>query len=112
MVLDYLRQQQNEPDPRLLEAMNWTADDLRDFLARWELMKQRANVDDAGQRQYEEALQSLGLRRPDPRRQSSRGTQQGRERLSEDGAVLRPPPQFAEQFNAFMKNVNRLRDDK
>ena len=112
MVLDYLRQQQENPDPKLLESMNWTADDLRDFLARWEQMRQRAQVDPDARNQYEEALQSLGLRRPESRRQSARGTQQGRERLAEDGAVMRPPANYAEQFNAFLKNVNRLRSDK
>lgn len=110
LILKRLKDQETNPDPELLEKMNWTQEDLKRFLQRWEEMKRRAmQGDQQAKREYENALRSLGLAPAARRRdlQAKRDTMHG---LSEDGAVNRPPPEVMEKFNAFLKSRNRVRD--
>ena len=113
LVLDYLKDQANKPDPDLLNQMNWTEQDLRDFLARWEEMKARAETGDSTQKKrYEDALRSLDLRTEATRKNTLKSQRDKLTNLSEDGTVNRPPAELAEQFNTFMKNRNREAKDK
>lgn len=113
LVLDHLRNQSNNPDPELLREMNWTEQDLKDFLTRWEAMKQKANSGTPQERKrYADALRSLGLRPEEVRRNVLQSRRDQLNKLSEDGAVNRPPANLAEPFNAFLKNRNRVQKDK
>ena len=113
LVLDYLKDQANKADPDLLNQMNWTEQDLRDFLARWEEMKARAETGDPTQKKrYEDALRSLDLRTETTRKNTLKSRRDKLTNLSEDGTVNRPPAELAEQFNTFMKNRNRETKDK
>ena len=112
-MLDHLRNQSNNPDPELLREMNWTEQDLKDFLTRWEAMKQKANSGTPQERKrYADALRSLGLRPEEVRRNVLQSRRDQLNKLSEDGAVNRPPANLAEPFNAFLKNRNRVQKDK
>ena len=42
LVLERLKDQQDEPDPELLKSLGWTEEELQAFLARWEAMKRNA----------------------------------------------------------------------
>jgi hypothetical protein len=101
----------HNPDPELLQQMNWTEQELRDFLARWKEMKQRAKEGDASaKRQYENALKSLGLA---PAQIKGRNIEHERDKLfglSEEGADFRPPAEIASEFNTFLKDRNRPKD--
>ena len=44
LVLERLKDQQHNPDPELLKRLDWTPEDLQQFLARWEQMKQAATT--------------------------------------------------------------------
>jgi hypothetical protein len=113
LVLDHLRNQSNKPDPELLREMNWTEQDLQDFLTRWEAMKQKANTGTPQEKKrYADALRSLGLRPEEVRRNVLQSRRDQLNKLSEDGAVNRPPANLAEPFNAFLKNRNRVQKDK
>ena len=109
LVLDDLRNQANNPDQELLDRMNWTQEDLRDFLNRWEKMRDAADKGSLkDKKRFESALKSLGLR---PGGTTSRDVQSSRDQefgLSEEGAINRPTSEWAEQFNAFMKLRNQV----
>ena len=107
LVLDYLKEQQDAPNQELLDRLGWTDDQMRDFISRWESMKNAAVEDKVGERQLDEALRSLGLR---PRR----GTTRHVESLDDESRGLRdaggqssPPPGYEEQFKAFKKGTAR-----
>ena len=107
MVLKRLREQQFDPDPELLKKMNWTKEDLAKFLQRWEKMKQKAEEGSpAAQQDYQNALRSLGLT-PGGRTRDLKVEKDKMFGLREDGAVNRPPAEFMDDFNAFLKSRNR-----
>ena len=108
LILDRLQNQKNEPDPELLEKMNWTQKDLEQFVKRWAEMRQRARAgDEQAQRQYREALQSLGFttRQVGPEQLNQRRDDQTG--LAEDGAVDTPPARFQERYRQFRRDLNR-----
>lgn len=113
LVLEELRNQANNPDPELLKEMNWTEQDLKDFIARWDAMKQKAgNGTPQERKRYEDAVRSLGLRPESVRRNVIQSRRDQLNKLSEDGAVNRPPANLANEFNSFLKNRNRVQKDK
>jgi len=108
LALQYLEDQQTNPDPRLLEQLNWTREELDEFLRRWREMKERAATGDpAAEQTYERALRSLGLRAPTTGERRVDVRTDERATLSEDAAVTPPPSQYAEPFRAFQKSRNR-----
>lgn len=107
LVLERLKDQQNDPDPELLKSMGWTAEELQQFIARWEALKRAAREDPLrGQAELDDALRSLGLRAADPRRRSVGAETQQTPGLQDRGRS-RPPAQFLEQFNAYKQGAAR-----
>jgi hypothetical protein len=108
LVLEHLSDQQQEPDPELLKSLDWTAEELRAFLDRWEALKRGAR-EDAGNAdgELEDALRSLGLRDSGPGRRRSNGDNDAYRGLRDDGARSRPPASIWEQFNAYRKGAAR-----
>jgi hypothetical protein len=108
LVLEYLRDQQQKPDPELLERLRWSEDDLRQFLNRWDDLQRAAANDPGGQQDFSDALRSLGLQ---PDQQASRRISaptdpvQG---LREAGVLSTPPSRYLEQFNAYKKGTARV----
>ncbi len=110
LVLEYLKDQQQKPDPKLLEKLGWTEDDLRQFLQRWEEMRRTASRDEQGGKDLNESLRSLGLRpnQRDARQVTVRNDQvQG---LRDAGERSNPPPKYLEQFNAYKKGTARVHE--
>ncbi len=107
LVLEYLRDQQQSPDPELLERLRWNEDDLNRFLNRWQDLQRQAADDQHGQREWHDALRSLGLR---PDQQGSRrvtAPADAVQGLQDTGIQSRPPSRYLEQFNAFKKGTAR-----
>lgn len=106
MALRYLKEQQDNPDRRLLDELNWTPEELRAYLARWEQLQRGAQQTPQGKREWIENLRSLGLR-PDSqlRRGAERNDQQ--RGLRDAGSSGTPPAKYAEQFDAFRKGTAR-----
>jgi hypothetical protein len=101
-----LKDQLKKPaeDQSLLKKLKWSRADAERFIKRWEELKQAAAEPgakgQAGQKQLQEALRSLGLR--------PRGTAVGADRAAGDrirnlreGLRIPPPPEYAEQYRAF-----------
>lgn len=112
LMLEKLEAQRNQPNSELLNRMNWTEEDFREFLDRWQKMKAAAQSGDAeAGRRYAEALRGARLA---PGRETGASTVEGRldsvQGLSEDGGVNRPPADLVPEFNAFMKL--RARQDR
>ena len=109
LVLNKLEDQLQNPDPDLLDKMNWTEQDLREFLDRWKRMKHSAQTGDpTAQKQYEEAIKSLGLR-PDNRSRISKNRDVDASGLNQDSSVIEPPADLAPDFNEFLRDRNRVR---
>jgi hypothetical protein len=107
MVLEYLRNQQRKPDQELLDKLGWTADDLQQFLRRWETLKRSAREDAAARRELEETLRSLGLRPATERARNVNARSDQVRGMRETGGSSSPPPGYLEQFNAYKKATTR-----
>lgn len=108
LVLERLKDWQDDPDPELLESLGWTEEELQAFAARWETMKRTAREEGAdAQRELEDALRSLGLRRSGPKRRAAHAEDDELRGLREDGNRSRPPQELLELFNAYKKGLAR-----
>lgn len=108
LALEYLESQKDEPDSELLDRLNWSKDDLRDFLERWKQMKQSAQTADAGESQaYEDRLRSLGLSPVKDRGSSQDYASDEVRGLQQESARTPPPREFLDQFKAFIKGASR-----
>jgi hypothetical protein len=111
LVLDYLRDQQSQPDNELLDEVGWTKEDLRAFVQRWDKLQRASKRDESGKRQWTEALKSLGLK---PVADRIRQTQRGLDSLggnAESGGRSQPPAKYLRQFNAFRKSAAKAESE-
>ena len=112
LVLDYLDQNRDTPDPELLERLNWTPEELRDFTQRWKQLLQSqeggapGNAGDA--KQVEETLRSLGIRPPNTGPiGESRDRADTMRNLRDSGNRPAAPSIYRDAFEAFRRGVNR-----
>ncbi len=107
LALEYLENQKQDPDPEMLKQMNWTKEEMNQFLERWKKMKQNANSDPVNsQKDYTDKLRSLGLK--DPRiKLKDQVKSDAVKGLNEDGSVLKAPPEYAEEYHNFQKFRNQ-----
>ncbi len=110
LVLDYLSDQQVDPDPKLLDELNWTEEDLQKFLKRWQALKKQQTVNDQERERLDNTLRSLGLAQPQVDVRSSDAAADQLSGYNEDARVIKPPPDLIEKFRAFQKRRNRARD--
>ncbi len=104
LVLEYLKSQKDQPDPELLKELNWTEDDLRAFLRRWEAAKQLgSSPDPEKQKQWTEQLRSLGLLPPSQQGPKSGGRDDTLKGLQDSGSRIRAPENLRKRFEAFRK---------
>jgi hypothetical protein len=107
LVLDYLKDQQQNPDPGLLDRLGWTRDELQQFLTRWESLRRSARQDPAAGRELDEALRSLGLRAARPQPRSAAGPDDAVRGLRDAGSQSAPPASYLDQFRAYKKGTAR-----
>ena len=110
MALEYLKNQQDNPDPALLKELGWTREELKAFIDRWEALKRSARENPAQKREFDGALESLGLRpsRDKKRSEATRNDNRGGNRDAGNRSL--PPSSYQEQINAFRKGVSRAKD--
>jgi len=108
LVLEYLKDQQTNPDEELLKKLGWTTEDLQDFVRRWSELKRTAREDQRAKQELDDALRSLGLRPAtrDPRRTEVRQDPRRAERNL--GTQSNAPPAYSEQFDAYRKGTARV----
>ncbi|MEX0794737.1 MAG: hypothetical protein WD045_16485 [Pirellulaceae bacterium] len=108
MMLEELKHQQDQPDQELLDELGWSPDEFKQFVNRWQSMRDAAQTGEspAAKQELDDALRSLGLSRGEDRvrqiessRQSSGG--------SGDTQRSQPPSSFIEQYRAYLKGGSR-----
>jgi hypothetical protein len=106
LALEYLEDQLagDQPDEGLLRRLGWTQEDLARFYEQWNRMRQEAARSDSARKDFDRALDSLGLR---PRRIESRGGAIETDRLGQLRESLRiaPPPDWADAYRAYRIGV-------
>ena len=103
LVLEHLKHQQQAPDQKLLDKLGWSADDLRQFLARWQQMQDAARRDPKGRRELDETLRSLGIRPQRDRVRRGGASSDQLKGLRESGPDSAPPSFYRRQYEAFKK---------
>ena len=107
MIISTLKEQRNDPDQELLDALNWTKEDLNRFIDRWEKMKRDAEFgDEASQKRFDKELKKLGLRPPGSRTRSTLDGD-GKEDYLEDSAVDLTLPELRGEWQAFERHQNQ-----
>jgi collagen type III alpha len=108
LVLDYLDQNREAPDPQLLEDLQWSKEDLQRFADRWRDVREMSQQPgELGNGDMEEALKSLGLR---PKNGTSSNTQEAGDAMRgirDSGNRKPPPPAFRDAFDAFRRAVGQ-----
>ena len=108
LALEHLRDQQDNRE--LLDRLGWTPEEARQFLQRWQEMKQSAQQPDArgkqAQREMDDRLQGLGLRPQQGRTRSIEGDDRFTG-LREGAARSAPPAQYREHYRAFLRGLGQ-----
>ncbi len=107
MVLEYLKDQEDNPDSELLDELGWTEAELKAFLNRWQQLKNSADEDVTSKRELNESLRSLGLRPKRDRIRQGTTENDGNTGLRDSGNRTAPPPAYQKLFDAFKKGAAR-----
>jgi collagen type III alpha len=108
LVIDYLKDQRDQPDPELLRDLGWSVDELRSFIDRWETLKKSAREGTpAEQKNLADSLRSLGLRSPADSARRERTSSDRLRGLQESGIDSAPPAAYRDAFRAFKKGTAR-----
>ncbi|HEY2838152.1 MAG TPA: hypothetical protein VGJ26_03330 [Pirellulales bacterium] len=103
LALDYLKDQlaKGKPDQELLDELQWSRDDMADFVKQWERFKTQANAADPAERkQFEQRLEDLGLR-PKGTAIKGGGAQDQRTQTLRETKRSEPPPEYRQQWRVF-----------
>lgn len=112
LVLETLADQmkRQQVDQRLLDKLGWTEADMKRFVERWQQLKAAANENNPdaneAQRELDDALRSLGLRRGELRQSNVTDDQNRNLRQGYRGAV---PLEYQERLRAYNQGVSRAR---
>lgn len=107
LALEHLRDQKDNPDPKLLDKLGMSKDELARFVQKWEHMKKAAREDAAAKRELDESLRSLGLRSSRDKLRGGGAKNDEVKGLLDQGPRSEPPPAYLEQFNAFKRGTAR-----
>ena len=111
LALKYLEDQGDSPDRELLDRLGWTKEDVKKFVKRWSEMygqaEQKGTAGIRAKRNLNDALRGLGLR-PSQSQTRRVGSQEDAVRgIRESGTRNQPPSRFREQYEAFLRGINR-----
>ncbi len=110
MVLDYLDQTRDAPDRELLEELNWSEADLKRFAERWRNVRSMERSADPGKsRDVEDALKSLGLRKPSQATQNRRQAADDLRAVRDSGNRRPVPAAHRDAFEAFRRAIGQQR---
>ena len=107
LVLEYLKDQENKSNRKLLDRLGWTPQQMRRFTNRWEKLHRRAKQAGKsgaeGRAELNDALRSLGLHpgRDRIRRGSAKNDRGGK--VGDQGTRSLPPDEYLEQYRAYLE---------
>jgi hypothetical protein len=111
LALEYLKDQQTQPDQELLDRLGWTQEDVQKFVQRWEQMKREAagrdNRAQPARRQLDDALRSLGLGPGSDRLRQGEGRKDGMRGMRESGSRTRLPAEYRDLYDAYLRSAAR-----
>ena len=110
LALRYLKDQQDNPDRALLDDLGWTADELRQFIERWDRLKQQSAQDPTAQSELLERLESLGLQSPNNRLRRDNVKHDPHGGLNDTANRSRPPTEYLDQLRAFQESIAKDRE--
>lgn len=108
MVLDYLDRQKEQPDPELLRDLDWTKDDLQEFVQRWKNARDLGtNGSERDRTEWKNQLKDLGLQ--PPRLGTQRGSAENDtfQQMQDAGSRARVPASWRREFEAFQKALQQ-----
>ena len=114
LVLETLAEQmkRQKVDKRLLDDLGWTEAELKRFLERWQQLKAAAQdntpAGDEAQRELDDALRSLGLRRGQLQQAKVSDDDNRNLRQGYRGAI---PLEYQERLRAYNQGVSRARQE-
>ena len=109
LVLDYLDETRQNPDPELLDRLKWTEQDLQRFQDRWKDVQPdepNRNSDLPLSDEMRDALRSLGMRPPNSTKSSNRESADGIRGLRDAGNRRQAPPAIRDAFEAFRRGIS------
>jgi hypothetical protein len=111
LVLEYLRDQKDSTDRKLLDQLGWKQEDVESFLRRWEQLKRNArregSGDEQGKRRLDDVLRSMGLQPPRTAVRSASKNDDRQRGNRETGRRSQPPAEFLEQYRDFLKSLQQ-----
>ncbi|MFK8111882.1 MAG: circumsporozoite protein- membrane associated protein [Rubripirellula sp.] len=110
MVLDYLKETRDAPDRELLDQLNWTEDDLKQFAQRWQNVRDVSNNDPSleGDGELSDALRSLGLRPSvTDSNQKVRESADSLRSVRDSGNRKPPPAAYRDAFDSFRRAIGK-----
>ncbi len=103
LALEYLKDQQHEPDPELLDRLGWTKDELQKFIRRWDALQKAAAEDPKASHELDESLRSLGLTPAKNRKRAGGDKSDNTRDLRDSGSRTTAPKSYRDQFDQFRK---------
>jgi len=92
----------------LLDELNWSKKDLKEFLSRWKEMRNKASSGDVqSEQKFEQELKSLGIKPTSLQGQQSEVKKDDLKGLRQDAARATIPFEMIDSFKAFQKGKAR-----
>lgn len=108
MVLEYMDRQKDQPDPELLEDLNWTERDLQEFVERWKEARDLADSGDEDDKiEWKEKLRELGLRPPKLGARQGSNLNDSFQQMQDSGSRIRRPEALSKEYDAYLKSMQR-----
>ena len=111
LSLEYLEDQlaRQEPKQELLDRLGWTREDLENFVHQWKKMRDAAGQSGAGgsaaEKEYADAVKSLGLRPSGTELQRGRGRSDSVRKT--DSRRFDPPAKWMERSRAYTRSIGK-----
>lgn len=103
LALQYLKDQQHDPDPELLDRLGWTKEEMQEFLRRWDALQKAAAEDPKASHELDESLKSLGLKPATNRKRAGGDKSDSTRDLRDSGGRSSAPKTYRDQFDNFRK---------
>ena len=109
LVLEYLRDQKQQPDSQLLDKLGWKPQDVDKFVRRWDEMKRNAKGADPISKQnkskLDEILKGMGLQSPNSQLRRAGDNQDQQRNNRNTGRQRNVPADLLDPFRAFQRSL-------
>ena len=93
------------------KELGWSSDEMDAFVRRWQELRagarETAARGDTAEEGWDDALRSLGLRRPSPQMRAVEEREDSGIAVSDGGTRVPPPREYAEQYEAYLRSLGK-----